>query len=282
MRKLYIVSLIGIAALIIGLAFAEQMTFTTYYPAPAGVYNDMAVMNSLGVGTTDPQEMLHVAGSGDLILESSAAGSDVTNLYFMAGEGESDRPHFTISAGEDPGDILLFESKESSNWETIMALKSTGNVGIGTTNPGSKLDVAGKIKVADDGGAATDGMIRWNGTSQDFEGFKGDDWVSLTGAPDYDSGWVADNRNTSHTTTYNHNLGVLPSKISIWFSPTNPPTRIYPLVWPHTAENPVSTDMDENQFRMHIYGPYSLHKSWVTPDTWTNYDSGFYRVRIWK
>ena len=40
MRKLYLFGLIGLVALIIGLAWAEQITFTTYYPAPYGVYKE--------------------------------------------------------------------------------------------------------------------------------------------------------------------------------------------------------------------------------------------------
>lgn len=49
MRKVYILGLIGLASLIIGLAWAEQLTFTTYYPAPYGVYNDMEVKNQLEI-----------------------------------------------------------------------------------------------------------------------------------------------------------------------------------------------------------------------------------------
>lgn len=42
MRKLYIFGLIALPALIIGLAWAqEQITLTTYYPAPYGVYKQL-------------------------------------------------------------------------------------------------------------------------------------------------------------------------------------------------------------------------------------------------
>ncbi len=44
MRKLYILCVIALASLIIGLAWAEQITLTTYYPAPHGVYDNMAVL----------------------------------------------------------------------------------------------------------------------------------------------------------------------------------------------------------------------------------------------
>ncbi|MBL7085228.1 MAG: hypothetical protein ISS43_03880 [Candidatus Omnitrophica bacterium] len=40
-RKLYIFGLIVLAATIISLAWAEQITLTTYYPAPYGVYKTM-------------------------------------------------------------------------------------------------------------------------------------------------------------------------------------------------------------------------------------------------
>jgi len=41
MKTLYILGLIALAATIIGLAWAEQITLTTYYPAPYGVYREM-------------------------------------------------------------------------------------------------------------------------------------------------------------------------------------------------------------------------------------------------
>ena len=52
------------------------------------------------------------------------------------------------------------------------------NVGIGTTSPQAKLDVAGKIKVGDDSVSPTAGVIRWTGS--DFEGYDGSAWKSLT------------------------------------------------------------------------------------------------------
>ena len=41
MRKFYILAAVALAALVIGLAYAEQITFSTYYPAPHGVYREM-------------------------------------------------------------------------------------------------------------------------------------------------------------------------------------------------------------------------------------------------
>ena len=53
-------------------------------------------------------------------------------------------------------------------------------VGIGTTTPNQKLDVNGKLKLADDNISPSKGTIRWNESAQDFEGFDGIQWLSLT------------------------------------------------------------------------------------------------------
>lgn len=56
------------------------------------------------------------------------------------------------------------------------------NVGIGTTHPQEKLDVNGAIKMAGTNNASpVAGTIRWNADKNDFEGYNGKAWVSLTG-----------------------------------------------------------------------------------------------------
>jgi hypothetical protein len=59
------------------------------------------------------------------------------------------------------------------------------NTGIGTNTPSQKLHVNGKVKIADDAATPTEGTIRWNNSTKDFEGYNGSGWVSLTkaGAP---------------------------------------------------------------------------------------------------
>ena len=42
-------------------------------------------------------------------------------------------------------------------------------------------EVTGKLKLGDDAKPDETGMIRWNATREDFEGFNGNDWVSFTG-----------------------------------------------------------------------------------------------------
>jgi hypothetical protein len=53
----------------------------------------------------------------------------------------------------------------------------TGNVGIGEVNPTEKLEVSGAIKFGNTNNSNA-GSVRWTGT--EFEGFDGNNWVSLT------------------------------------------------------------------------------------------------------
>jgi hypothetical protein len=61
-----------------------------------------------------------------------------------------------------------------------LTIRGDGNVGIGQPTPTAKLHVNGKLKIGDDTQVATSGTIRWNTQTQDFEGFNGTDWISLT------------------------------------------------------------------------------------------------------
>lgn len=53
-------------------------------------------------------------------------------------------------------------------------------VGVGTDTPTQELDVSGKIKISNDGRTPTAGTIRYTTVSDDFEGYDGTEWKSLT------------------------------------------------------------------------------------------------------
>jgi hypothetical protein len=55
-----------------------------------------------------------------------------------------------------------------------------GGVGVNNNNPRATLDVAGEIKLGTNTRPAEAGMVRWNPTTRDFEGFDGSSWLSLT------------------------------------------------------------------------------------------------------
>ncbi|MEP6793097.1 MAG: proprotein convertase P-domain-containing protein [Saprospiraceae bacterium] len=71
-----------------------------------------------------------------------------------------------------------------NSWSvTIGPLSSLQKVGINTVNPQATLDVNGKIKIANDPAPQAAGMIRYSTLLNDFEGFNGSVWKSMTGIP---------------------------------------------------------------------------------------------------
>lgn len=81
----------------------------------------------------------------------------------------------------------------------------TQNVGIGTFNPIEKLDVDGAIKIGNTT-SSTPGTIRWNSSINDFEGFNGTRWVSLTSTSTV-STWVNQNVTESYSPIIRLNSG---------------------------------------------------------------------------
>lgn len=62
-----------------------------------------------------------------------------------------------------------------------LTLLKNGKMGLGTDEPAERLEVNGAIKIADACAPTPEaGTIRWNPAKQDFEGFDGSDWKSLT------------------------------------------------------------------------------------------------------
>jgi len=88
---------------------------------------------NVGIGTTTPLTRLHVA-EGDIFL-GEAAGA---NGFILRSRSSNSYDYFQIST----------RTGSSYEWSKgITLVRSSGNVGIGTTTPGAKLEVAGAIKV---------------------------------------------------------------------------------------------------------------------------------------
>jgi len=97
-------------------------------PAPS---NGMIVQGYVGIGTPNPQQQLHVAGS---IRTTALEGDQMNDLNI------SNSTSINSSA-------LLFA------WFTpggeMMRLTNSGSLGIGTPSPVAKLDVIGSVRIAD-------------------------------------------------------------------------------------------------------------------------------------
>ena len=110
------------------------------------VNHDHYILGKLGVGTTNPQEQLHV--NGNLRLTSSygnlTIGQMDTNYVRFTTDRAAynlDKPLYVRDIKSDVP-ILNFYTRSSNNCMTL----HNGRVGIGTINPQYKLDVTGTIR----------------------------------------------------------------------------------------------------------------------------------------
>jgi len=145
---------------------------------------------NVGIGTTTPLTRLHVA-AGDIFL-GDATGTNGFVLHSRHGGGY---------------DYLQITSRTAGSYEWgkgITFVRSTGNVGIGTTSPGTKLDVYGgsgtyiRVAGAMPAGDGNQGLIGYHLANTSTGGY----WVMYLADPD-------------------GGFGVAPNSFEIWEYPAN-------------------------------------------------------------
>ena len=120
--------------------------------------------SGVGIGVENAAANLHVAlDSGTmpatisentaLVLNHNATIADSVNLDLIAGTAGYSTINFGDSGDEDAGYFTYLHSDNSFRWRTnggseSMIIDNSGSVGIGTTSPSEKLEVAGNIEAS--------------------------------------------------------------------------------------------------------------------------------------
>ncbi|GIU68245.1 MAG: hypothetical protein KatS3mg001_095 [Candidatus Pacearchaeota archaeon] len=120
-----------------------------FWTSGAG-WNAFQITNAgnVGIGTTGPAGKLHVSG-GNIHIDNNYglrwdANTDAGSIRFEStgdGTGLSKLIIETLDNANEP-----IEFRQTGN--TRMIIDTSGNVGIGTTSPNEKLEVAGRLKIS--------------------------------------------------------------------------------------------------------------------------------------
>lgn len=188
-----VVVVVGMLAVVVfRQVWGEEVVLTTYYPAPYGKYNRIRTTGqttlaeqggNVGIGTTSPTGPFQVSvptASNALRVNSDGTvgvghpgGGGVTltiggPLYVGANAlGGTDAGFIRTLSGafELQGSARYIRHIDDNpiaiggttmNRDTLVVVPSSGNVGIGTTNPAARLSVAGRM-IADAGMVPTTG-----------------------------------------------------------------------------------------------------------------------------
>jgi hypothetical protein len=167
--------------------------------SPATEFFTILQNGKTGIGTPDPDVRLHVVqdvalpttdidlipGTGITVIGPMTNNLGVDYRGIQAREGSFANPAdptslvltaSTLNLNRIAGDVLIHGDANNDD-STKILFTDAGSVGIGTITPVEKVDIDGALRIGTTN-SENDGTIRFTGT--DFEGFIGDDWVSLT------------------------------------------------------------------------------------------------------
>ncbi len=164
---------------IVGPQLEEQSSATSFVDGTRGTgeiraYGNAIITGNVGIGTTSPGQHLEVSGTGNQFIQVNSTDNGTTGFRFLRNptgydtEFRNEAGVMYIATSLDnfsttnnrfvatyDGDVGLGGNITTGTTLTgaKMVIKSTGNVGIGTTAPATKLDVNGVATIRSGGSA---------------------------------------------------------------------------------------------------------------------------------
>jgi len=173
------------------------------------VNGELEVTNKVGIGTATPNARLHVFHSGAAEPIAYYEATDDVSVVINGQGGESyleiQNDDTTTSNSWKLGlndanrlDIQYGTANTMNSNSIGISVLPDGKVGIDETVPEAELDINGQIKIGSSAVTAQAGMMRWNSTTSDFEGYTGTAWVSLTKTETWGLFSLIENYHSSH------------------------------------------------------------------------------------
>jgi hypothetical protein len=119
---------------------------------------------NVGIGTSSPSTALHVIGAGTFSSIVTAASAILKNnssnatYLTLDGTNRTSGRNYEIGTGYSPVGNEKFYIYDNTANVSRLVIGSSGNVGIGTTSPTSKLHVTGLPSFADNAAALSGGL----------------------------------------------------------------------------------------------------------------------------
>jgi hypothetical protein len=156
-----------------------EITFQTATSVAAGATltfdPKMIIKNDgkVGIGVTDPDCKLEIKGAGGstgLTFKTTDASSNET--FFIMDGGRAGVRYWPFSIGIPSGTALATNAAFQVEEAGLFTVLSTGNVGVGVTDPDEKLEVNGRIKTSEGIISPTFYVARnYGSTSGNFAGY---------------------------------------------------------------------------------------------------------------